>query len=198
MSVNAIVINITLDGQNYPEWAFCVETALRGYSLLFHFTDEPVVLKSDNTNAAAVKEPVVLKIDNTNAAAVKEWQINDRKVMAAMVNSVKQSVIMSLSMFKTAKAIWSSLKQRYVQDSGALLHSLMQQTHVIEQNDMSIDEYFSAFDRLMGSLTSMVPDCTDDECPAHKLIAKFLTCRFVMGGRQDFHSIRKRIVNAGL
>jgi hypothetical protein len=61
---------------------------------------------------------------------------------------------MSLSKFKTAKAIWENLKQRYVQDSGALLHSLMQQTHVIEQNDMSIDEYYSAFDRLMGSLTS--------------------------------------------
>ena len=80
MSVNAIVINITLDGQNYPEWAFCVETALRGHGLLFHLTDEPVVLKTDNTNAAEVKQ----------------WQINDGKVMVAMVNSVKQSMIMSL------------------------------------------------------------------------------------------------------
>jgi hypothetical protein len=35
-------------------------------------------------------------------------------------------------------------------DNGALLHTLMQQTHVIEQNDMTIDEYYSAFDRLMG------------------------------------------------
>jgi len=48
--------------------------------LLFHLTDEPVVLKTDNTNAAEVKQ----------------WQINDGKVMAAMVNSVKQSMIMSL------------------------------------------------------------------------------------------------------
>jgi hypothetical protein len=31
----AILINITLDGQNYSEWVFCVETALRGYGLLF-------------------------------------------------------------------------------------------------------------------------------------------------------------------
>jgi len=28
--INTIVINIILDGQNYSEWAFCVETALRG------------------------------------------------------------------------------------------------------------------------------------------------------------------------
>jgi len=123
--LNAIVIRITLEGPNYPEWAFCVETALRGHGLLHHLTD----------NAPKPKE------DGSNATAVKDWGINDGKVMAAMVNSTKQSLIMSLSKFKTAKAIWENLKQRYVQDSGALLHSLMQQTHVIEQNDMSIDEY---------------------------------------------------------
>jgi len=104
--INTIVINITLDGQNYPEWAFCVETALRGHGLYFHLTNDPPVLASDGKNATEI---------NT-------WQINDGKVMAAMVNSVKQSMIMSLSKFKTAKAIWSSLKQRYVQDSGARLH----------------------------------------------------------------------------
>ena len=60
---------------------------------------------------------------------------------------------------------------------------------------MSIDEYFTAFDRLMGSLTSMVPSCTADECPAHKFIAKFLTYRFVMGVREDFDSICKWLLH---
>jgi hypothetical protein len=35
MTTNAIVVNITLDGQNYPEWAFCVETALGGHGYSF-------------------------------------------------------------------------------------------------------------------------------------------------------------------
>ena len=144
--INTTVINITLDGQNYPEWAFCVETALRGHGLLFHLTDDPPALQQDQSNAADVKT----------------WQTIDGKVMVAMVNSTKQSMIMSLSKCKTAKAIWSCLKARYV------LHTLLQQAHVIEQQDMSVDEYFSTFGRLMGSLTSMVPDCTADDCPAHK------------------------------
>eukprot|EP00267_Zea_mays_P057345 XP_023157381.1 uncharacterized protein LOC111590826 [Zea mays] len=178
MTTNAIVVNITLDGQNYPEWAFCVETALRGHGLLFHLTDAAPVLADDRRNAADIKT----------------WQLNDGKVMAAMVNSVKPSMIMSLSKFKTAKAIWSHLKERFVQDSGALLHTLMQQTHVIEQNDMSIDEYYSAFDRLMSALTSMVPACTTDPCPAHKFIEKFFTYRFVMGVRAEFDSLRARLL----
>jgi hypothetical protein len=79
--LNAIVIRITLEGQNYPEWAFCVETALRSHGLLHHLTD----------NAPKLKE------DGSNATTVKDWGINDGKVMAAMVNSTKQSLIMSLS-----------------------------------------------------------------------------------------------------
>lgn len=66
-------------------------------------------------------------------------------------------------------------------DNGALLHTLMQQTHVIEQNDMTIDEYYSASDRLMSALLSMVPACATNPCPAHQFIEKFFTYKFVMG-----------------
>jgi hypothetical protein len=85
--INAIVINITLDGPNYLEWSFCVETALRGVGLHSHLTDDPPTLKSDGSNAAAVKS----------------WEISDGKVMAAMVNSVKPTMIMSLRKFRQAK-----------------------------------------------------------------------------------------------
>jgi hypothetical protein len=180
MSANAIVVNIVLDGQNYPEWAFCVQTALRGHMLLFHLTEDSPVLAADRSNAAAIKT----------------WQINDGKVMAAMVNNTKPTMIMSLSKFTTAKAIWSHLKDRFVQDSDALLHTLMQQTHVIEQHDMSIDEYYSAFDRLMSALTSMVPACTTVPCATHKFIEKFFTYRFVMGVRPEFDSLRARLLHS--
>jgi hypothetical protein len=137
----------------------------------------------------------VLKSDSSNASDITTWQINDGKVMAAMVNSTKQSMIMSLRKFKIAKQIWSALKQRYVQDSGALLHNLMQQIHVIEQGDMSIDDYYSAYDRLMGSLTSMVNECTAADCPAHKFLDRFLTYRFVMRVKPEFDSIRTQLLH---
>jgi hypothetical protein len=55
MTSNAIVVNIVLDGQNYPEWAFCVQTALRGHGLLFYLTEYSPVLAADSSNAAAIK-----------------------------------------------------------------------------------------------------------------------------------------------
>jgi hypothetical protein len=83
----AIPVNITLDGQNYSEWSFCVETALRGYGLAFHLTD-------DSPAATGT---------STNVFEIKTWKVNDGKVMAAIVNSVKKSMIMSLRLFKTAR-----------------------------------------------------------------------------------------------
>jgi hypothetical protein len=65
----------------------CVQTALRGHGLLFHLTEDSPVLAVDRSNAA-----------------IKTWQINDGKVMAAMANSTKPTMIMSLSKFTIAKA----------------------------------------------------------------------------------------------
>jgi hypothetical protein len=80
------VVNFILDDL---EWAFCVQTALRGHGLLFHLTEDPLALYEDRSNAVEI-----------NA-----WQINDGKEMAAMVNSTKLSMIMSMSKFTATKAI---------------------------------------------------------------------------------------------
>ena len=50
--ITTIVINITLDGPNYLEWAFSVETALKGVGLHFHLTDDPLTLDFDGSHAA--------------------------------------------------------------------------------------------------------------------------------------------------
>jgi hypothetical protein len=108
--------------------------------------------------------------------------------MDAMVNNTKPSLITSMSKFTTAKAIWSRLKDSFIQDNGVLLHTLMQQIHVIKQNDMSIDECCSVFYRLMSSLIFMVSAYTANPCPAHKFIEKIFTYKFVMGVQAEYDS----------
>jgi len=78
--ISPIVINITLDGSNYPEWSFCVETALRGQGFYSHLIDDLPMCKSNGSNDTDITT----------------WQTNDGKMMTAMVNSIKQSMIMSL------------------------------------------------------------------------------------------------------
>jgi hypothetical protein len=119
---------------------FSVKTVLRGYGLADHL------------------------IDNPPADDSKTWHVEDGKVMSAIVTSLNQSLIMSLGNRRTAKEMWNYLKKRYVQESGALLYTLMQQIHTLEQGDMYIDVYYSAFDRLMCLLIFMAPQCSAAKC----------------------------------
>jgi hypothetical protein len=77
---------------------------------------------------------------------------------------------MSLEHHTTTKEIWKYFEQRYLQPSGALHFSLLQSLHSTHQNDMSIEEYYSAFTHITGQLCSMVPksspsceSCADKE-----------------------------------
>jgi hypothetical protein len=115
--------------------------------------------------------------------------------MSAIVTSLNQSPIMSLENHRTVKEMWDYLQKCHVQDSDALLYTLMHQIHTLEQSDMSIDEYYSAFDRLMGSLISMVPQCTTAKCTTQQFIEKFFTYKFVMGVRSEFESIRSQLLH---
>ena len=60
MLTNAIVVNIMLDGQNYPEWTFCVQTALRGHGLLFHLTEDSPALAVVNLDRLIIIVGLVL------------------------------------------------------------------------------------------------------------------------------------------
>jgi hypothetical protein len=82
--------------------------------------------------------------------------------MSAIVTIMNQSLIMSLENHRTAKEMWDYLQKRYIQDSGGLLYTLMQQIlfflwlliqqiQTLEQSNMSIDEQYSSFDHLINS-----------------------------------------------
>jgi hypothetical protein len=51
----AISVNITLDGQNYHEWSFCVETTLRGYGLA-HMTTVCTMIAVEATRSWTIHQ----------------------------------------------------------------------------------------------------------------------------------------------
>jgi len=90
--------------------------------------------------------------------------------------------MMSLQPFVTAKEMWDYLKNRFVHISGAHLHTLMQGLRGLQQDDMTIDDYYSAFDHLMGPVLSMVPSSTAgcDGCSKkNTFIEQFMMYQFV-------------------
>jgi len=178
----AIQIPLQFDGHNYREWAFCAQTVLVGYGLAAHLTTTAPVVSADNSNASTVTA----------------WINDDGRVKTAIVTSVKPSFMMSLAPFQTAKEMWEYLQKRFVQVSGAHLHTLMQGLCGLQQDDMTIDDYYNAFDRFMGPVLSMVPPSTAacDGCSKKtKFIEQFMMYQFVMGLKSEFEPVHAQLLN---
>jgi len=164
------------------EWAFCVETVLGGYGLVTHLIGTCPTATSDGSNSAAITT----------------WLNDDGRVKSAIVTSMKPSLMMSLQPYKTAKEMWDYLQKRYVQVSGAHLHTLMQGLRGLQQDELSIDDYYAAFDCFMGPVLSMVPASTAacEGCSKKtKFIEQFLMYQFVMGLRSEFEPVRAQLLN---
>ena len=166
-------IDIKLDGSNYREWAFSARTVVRAAGLASHLTDDPPIRDDEATK--------------------KSWQKADDRVMGVLVLGVDPSLRMSLEHHTTAKEIWKYFEQRYLQPSGALHFSLLQNLHGTQQNDMSIEEYYSAFTRITGQLGSMVPKSSPgcESCAAkEEFEQRTFMYHFVMKLRQEYENIR--------
>lgn len=171
-------IDIKLDGSNYREWAFSVRTVVRAAGFDDHLTDDPPDFKNDE-------------------AAKKAWRKSDAKVMGALVLNVAPTLRMSLEHHSTAKEIWKYLEQRYLQPSGALQYSLLQNLQNLQQQDMSIEDYYGAFTRITSQLMSMTPKSRSgcDACVAKENYeAQSFMFQFVMRLRQDFENNRTQLL----
>jgi hypothetical protein len=170
-------IDIKLDGSNYREWAFSARTVVRAAGLASHLTEDPPIRDDE--------------------ASKKSWQKADDRVMGALVLGVDPSLRMSLEHHTTAKEIWKYFEQRYLQPSGALHFSLLQNLHSTQQNDMSIEEYYSAFTRITGQLGSMVPKSSPgcESCAAkEEFEQRTFMYHFVMKLRQEYENIRTQLL----
>ncbi|CAL4899678.1 unnamed protein product [Urochloa decumbens] len=186
VSFGSPVLDVKLDGSNYREWAFSLKMLLKYGGSASHLTDAPPASTSDNQ-----KE-------------VQAWHLADDRVMAIICMSTDLSIRSSLEDHKTAKEMWDYLQGRYQQSSSALRYSLRQNLHHLQQQDMSIEEYYIAFNKTSSQIDSMIPKppslCTT--CPTcnpawaarDKHDQQDTMFDFVMGLRSDFEPIRVQLL----
>lgn len=172
----APVLDIKLSGQNYREWAYSFKMLLRSAGLASHLTESP---------------------PNITDKDAKEWKLADDRVMAALAMSVDPTIRFCFEDHNTAKEMWDFLKARYQQSSSALRYSTLKQLHHLQQQDMSVEEYYAAFIKLSSQLDSMVPkhNSACNECVARdKYEQENKMFHFVMGLRSEFEPIRAQLL----
>ncbi|CAN6310327.1 unnamed protein product [Urochloa humidicola] len=183
ISFGSPVLDVKLDGSNYREWAFSLKMMLKYGGSASHLTDAPPTTT------------------NTNEKEVQAWHLADDRVMAIICMSTDLSIRSCLEEHKTAKEMWDYLQNRYQQSSSALRYSLRQNLQHLQQQDMSIEEYYAAFNKISSQIDSMVPKpsslctpCTAAWTAREKYDQQDTLFDFVMGLRSDFEPIRVQLL----
>ncbi|CAO2205566.1 unnamed protein product [Urochloa humidicola] len=183
LSFGSPVLDVKLDGSNYREWAFSLKMLLKYGGSASHLTDGPPVAT------------------DSNAKDVQAWHLADDRVMAIICMSTDLSIRSCLEDHKTAKEMWTYLQSRYQQSSSALRYSLRQNLQHLQQQDMSIEEYYVAFNKLSSQIDSMVPKppslcttCTPAWTARETYDQQDTMFDFVMGLRSDFEPIRVQLL----
>jgi hypothetical protein len=183
LSHGSSILDVKLDGTNYREWAFSLKMLLKYGGSASHLTNAPPAAAS------------------TNDKEIKAWRLTDDRVMAIICMSTVLSIRSCLEDHKSAKEMWYYLQSRYQQSSSALRYSLRQNLQHLQQQNVSIEEYYAAFNKISSQIASMVPKslslcttCTPAWTARATYDAQYTMFDFVMGLRSDFEPIRVQLL----
>ncbi|RHN70428.1 putative transcription factor interactor and regulator CCHC(Zn) family [Medicago truncatula] len=120
---------------------------------------------------------------------------SNSKIITWINNSVDQSIGVQLAKYDTAKEIWDHLKRLYVQSNFAKRYQLESDIRALKQNNMTIQEFYSAMTNLWDQLALM-------ESNQLKAVKAYIDQReeqrlvwFLMALRDDFEGLRGGILH---
>jgi hypothetical protein len=129
------------------------------------------------------------------AAALETWDVNNSKIITWINNSVSQSIGVQLAKYDTAKEVWDHLKRLLVQSNFAKRYQLESDIRALKQNNMTIQDFYSAMSNLWDQLALM-------ESAELKAVKAYIDQReeqhlvqFLMALRDDFEGLRGSILH---
>ncbi|XP_075475089.1 uncharacterized protein LOC142505850 [Primulina tabacum] len=135
--------------------------------------------------------------DQTNdyAVLVDNWEADNSKIITWINNSVTHSIGVQLAKYETAKEVWDHLARLYTQSNFAKQYQLESNIRALQQNDMSIQEFYSTMTNLWDQLAltesaelrAFEPYISRRE--AQRLV------QFLMALRNDFEGLRGTILH---
>ncbi|GAB4856619.1 hypothetical protein Ancab_040496 [Ancistrocladus abbreviatus] len=172
------LVSKTLDGDNYAHWSRAVTVALSAKKKL------GFVLGT----CKRPEDDLVLQ---------DLWDTCNDMVISWLLNAVKPEIAESVMYATTAKAIWTELKHRYGQPSGAKLYQLQRELCSATQGNRSVAAYFTHMKRLWDEYNSMVsiPSCTCGSSVAQdKIHQTQQLMQFLMGLNEAYTAVRGNLL----
>ncbi|KZV56542.1 hypothetical protein F511_16141, partial [Dorcoceras hygrometricum] len=170
-------ISVQLDGTNYTYWSYVMKNFLRGKSMWSYVTGVWVKPIDDTATDYAVL------VDN--------WEVANSWIN----NSVTHSIGIQLAKYETAKEVWDHLARLYTQSNFAKQYQLETDIRALQQNDMSIQEFYSAMSNLWDQLALTESDRLRVFEPYIARREEQRLVQFLMALRNDFEGLRGTILH---
>ncbi|XP_071718412.1 uncharacterized protein [Rutidosis leptorrhynchoides] len=132
---------VRFNGKNYSAWAFHFQIFVKGKDLWGHIDGSCPVPSLD---------------EDKNKTEQAKWEVNDAKVMAWILSSMESNIVLNLRPFKTAAQMWEHLKKLHSQNNTARRFQLEHEIDIIQQDSLSISDFYSCFMNLWAEYTDIV------------------------------------------
>jgi len=177
-----IISPVTLNGDNYGNWSRLIINALKSKNKL-GFVD------------GTLRKPA------STSPEIHAWEKCDSMVTAWLYNVIDKSLHGSVAYANTARTIWIDLEERYSQPNAIRVHQLKRELSLVEQDKLSVTEYFTKLKSLWDELGTyqILPVCTCD-CKCGKAVASMLeqerVHQFLMGlDHVKYNTVRSNILS---
>ncbi|XP_068649032.1 uncharacterized protein [Aristolochia californica] len=90
------------------------------------------------------------------AKALSKWTTMDARVMIWILGSIVPHLVLNLRPYKTTADVWKCLHKFYHQNSTARRFQVEYEMTNFTQGSLSIEEYFSGFQKLWANYTDIV------------------------------------------
>jgi hypothetical protein len=164
-------------GKNYAAWEFQFKLFVMGKELWVHI---------DGSDPAP-----------TETKDLAKWNVKDAHVMSWILGSVDPLIVLNLRPYKSAKTMWEYLLKVYHQDNTARRFQLEYEIANYTQGNLSIEEYFSGFQNLLGEFSNMVyakvPAASLSDVQA--VYEQSKRDQFLMKLRHEFEVTRSNLMN---
>ncbi|WOG86569.1 hypothetical protein DCAR_0205784 [Daucus carota subsp. sativus] len=151
--------NVIFNGDNFLNWSRSIKLALGSKNKL-GFLDGKV----KKPQADDVKYPL--------------WIKNDYMIRGWLFRSMNEKIANSFTYIDSVERLWNELEERYTETNAPLLYSLKKQAKNLEQENMTVSEYYFKLKRIWDEIQDVegLPKCT---CEAMKKCTCELLKKFI-------------------
>ncbi|KAF7820341.1 uncharacterized protein G2W53_025796 [Senna tora] len=138
-----------------------------------------------------------------DTAEFKKWKMADSMIKSWMVNSISKEISDMFVFYRSSKALWDVLAQRYGVANSPQMYHLHRYTSSMNQGIDSITTYFNKINRCWDELARLtpIPACTCGKCTCNleKRVAdldqSMKLMQFLMGLNPIYDVIRTQIIH---